>query len=275
MYLFNLFIKKRVLLVLGLLVWSAAAEAGSHPYARALVDIDDLCVVTSQMERDYAIEGMGVSQKASADRLARSEKLFKKEFSDVEKAKLSPALHQEVIGLQQNWNPILAILKAAPQKNQMTNLDAEVRTFASHCEKVAQDIQAKSDVSGSEDALLLSRYDVDTQRLAAIYMMKAWGVADANYSSEAKALLTKSSGVISKLRSSSQLSSTSKQRLQHIQTQFKLFEFMAVRDTKRFVPALMNKKADTIVNEVNAVLDKELAVLGIAGQMGFHEVKPC
>jgi len=260
----------------GLSIWAAtAAGASSHPAARALVDIDDLCVVTSQMERDYAIEGMEIAQKVSAARLHQSEQLLKKEFADVEKAKLPPALHEEVVGLAHEWDGILAILNTAPKRSQMKTLDHEVKKFAERCEHVADDVEAKSDVSGSEDALLLSDYDVDTQRLAALYMMRAWGVSDPHYDAEAKALLQNSSKVIARLSSSSQLSAESKAHLKTIQKHFKLFEFMAVRETHRFVPALMNTKADKIVDEINQVLDKELAMLGLAGQMGFYEVKLC
>lgn len=260
---------------LGLLLWSVAAAASSHPYARSLVDIDDLCVITNQMERDYAIEGMGIAQKASATRLQHAEQRFDKEFSDVEKAKLAPAIHAEVKGLEKGWQTISAILKQAPRKEAIRKLDTAVRDFSSHCEKVAADIQQKTDLSGSEDALLLSRYNVDTQRLAAMYMMRAWGVDDAHYKDEATTLLDKSGKVIRQLTHSKQLSTASMQRLHHIQSQFKLFEFMAVRPTKRYVPALMNTKADTIVREINEVLDKELAVLGIAGTHNPHEVKVC
>jgi len=260
---------------LGLLFLSAAASASSHPYARSLVDIDDLCVITNQMERDYAIEGMGIAQKVSAERLHQAEERFTKEFTEVEKGKLPSGIHQEVEGLKQGWQKINAILKSTPQKSQIKQLDTAVRGFSSDCEKVAADIQKKVDISGSEDALLLSRYNLDSQRLAAMYLMRAWGINDPRYQQEATALLDKSGKVMTQLSTSKQLSVTTKQRLAHIESQFKLFEFMAVRPTKRYVPALMNTKADTIVTEINEVLAKELAVLGIADTHTPHEVKVC
>lgn len=261
--------------VLGLLLWSVAASASSAPYARSLVDIDDLCVITNQMERDYAIEGMGIAQKASGERLHQAEERFTKEFTEVEKDKLPTGTHQEVEGLKQGWQKINAILKEAPKKSLIMQLDTAVRDFSSDCEKVAADIEKKVDISGSEDALLLSRYNIDTQRLAAMYLMRAWGINDPHYQDEASTLLDKSGKVINQLKASKQLNATSKQRLNHIQSQFKLFEFMAVRPTKRYVPALMNTKADTIVNEINEVLAKELAILGIAVTHISHEKKLC
>lgn len=267
--------KSSKVLVLCLLAWSATVSAGGNTVARTLVEIDNLCVIANQMERDYAIVGMGIAQKSSAERLNVYEQRFRDQMAEVEKADLSSALHDEVMALAKADANILQLVKEPPQQSKMKKLDTEVINFSAICVNVANDIKATIKNADTNDVLLLGKYNIDVQHLAAMYMMRAWGVAYNDYKEKADELLKNTTSIISRLDSSAQLGTYSKQRLSTIQNQFKLLEFMAVRDTNRFVPALLNSKADIIINEINNVLDKEISTLKVLDQNEFHEVKKC
>ena len=64
-------------------------------------------------------------------------------------------------------------------ENEM--LRKKVEAYTVRCEQVAEDLAKDTGIKGEHDVVLVAELGLESQRLAALYLMKAWGVADAEY----------------------------------------------------------------------------------------------
>jgi len=231
-----------------------------HATAEDVHEIIDICTSSERIMKDYALVGMRITYHNPQKDLDESIKHLDEEMADLEKHHLIAKLHKEELELHKLWSKIEHNLTQTPNKQSALTLKHHIDAFAKQCDKVAEDLAKDTGNPAEHDVVLISQLNLDVQKIAGAYVMKAWdAIGDDEYYSGVKQLNNEYQKIYDELEHESDklVSPKVKKRLRTIDKHFLMIEFMAESKSGRFVPQLIAKKANKIYEETMAILKEE------------------
>lgn len=237
-------------------VYQATALTAS---AQDVHEVADMCMYSQRILKDYALIGMDIHYHDPDEDLKKNVKIMRKYIADLESHHLKKKLDDEIRELEAMWVKIEPMISAKPIKKNMTLLHKQVEKFSHRCEEVAEDLAKDTGIKGEHDVVLIAQLGMESQRLAALYMMKAWGIADPNYYEEVHEVLDEYEKIYHELMEEDEtlVSAEIKAKLKETEKHFRVFEFMAASKSGRFVPTLAEKSASKIFHEIREILKLE------------------
>ncbi len=227
--------------------------------AQDVHEIADICMYSQRILKDYALIGMKVTYHDPAADLIKNTKVIDQYITNLKNRHLKKRLDDEIHELEGLWKKVKPKLLANPTQKHMAQLRREVEIFSRRCEKLAEDLAEDSKIEGEHNMVLIAELGMNSQRLAAIYMMKAWGVADNNYYEEVQEIVDEYEKIYRTLMKASDkfVSPEIKTKLKATQKHFQVFEFMAASESGRFVPTMAEKNASKIFHKIRKILKLE------------------
>lgn len=239
-------------------ITSSAATASAQDVAQ----MADICMYSQRLLKDYALIGMGVDYHDPAGDLAANSKLVDEYFAEIESHGLKAELDAEVREMEAVWKQIEPRLLETPAKEKMARLQSDVDDFALRCEEVAHHLATDTGNPAEHDVVLIAQLGMEVQRVAALYMMQAWGAAGGDYYEKVEAVLKEYEEIYAELLAAddSLVPAEVKARLKDAEQHFLVFKVMAASTSGRFVPTLAEKKASELFDEIQEILklEKEL-----------------
>ncbi|MDU9048807.1 MAG: hypothetical protein Q3M30_08135 [Candidatus Electrothrix sp. Rat3] len=219
----------------------------------------DICMQANRLLKDYALVGMEVEYNDPAQNLKENLELMEKELKDLEGHKQNEKIAAEIIEIEKSWHAIKPEFEKAPEKTKMHDLRMMVEKFTVRCEEIAEDISKDTGIKGEHDVVLIAELGMESQRLAALYLMKAWGVTDSDYETEVKEVVDQTEKIYKELLGADEkfVSKEIKEELERVEKDFIAFSVMATSTTGRFMPAAAEKMATKIFNALRDILKKE------------------
>ena len=243
------------LTLLGFFSHPIAAEAST----RDIKEMADVCMYAQRILKDYALIGMGVTYHDPATDLKKNAKVVDRYIADIENHHLKASLDKEVRQIQKLWGDIEPRLLAKPDKPRMAELREKVEDFVRECEKVLDDLAEDAHKKGEHEIVLISELGMESQRLAALYIMKAWGVADENYYDEVQSILDEYEKIADELLAADArlVPDDVKAMLRKASNHFRVFDVMAMSKSGRFAPTRAQRSATKIFTMVRKILELE------------------
>jgi hypothetical protein len=234
-------------------------EVSANASAKDVHEMADICMQANRILKDYALVGMGVEYHDPAKDLKENLELIEKEIKDLEGHKQNEKIAAEIIEIEKSWHAIKPEFEKTPDKTKMHDLRVMVEKFTVRCEEVAEDIAKDTGIKGEHDVVLVAELGMESQRLASLYLMKAWGVADSNYEEEVKETVDQTEKIYKELLEADEklVSKKIKVQLKTVEKDFISFSVMATSTTGRFMPSAAEKMATKIFKAVRTVLDME------------------
>jgi hypothetical protein len=236
-----------------------STEVSANASAKDVHEMADICMQANRILKDYALVGMGVSYHDPVKDLKENLEAMEKEIKDLEGHKHNEKLTAEIVEIEKSWHAIKPEFEKTPDKTKMHDLRVMVEKFTTRCEEVAEDIAQDTDIKGEHDVVLVAELGMESQRLAALYLMKAWGVADSDYETELKQIVDQTEEIYKELFEADEklVSKEIKEKLKKVEKEFIAFSVMATSDTGRFMPSAAEKMASNIFKELRSILDME------------------
>jgi hypothetical protein len=234
-------------------------EVSANASAKDVHEMADVCMQANRILKDYALVGMGVEYHNPAKDLKENLELIEKEIKDLEGHKHNEKLTAEIVEIEKSWHAIKPEFEKTPDKNKMHDLRVMVEKFTIRCEEVAEDIAQDTGIKGEHDVVLVAELGMESQRLAALYLMKAWGVANSDYETELKKIVDQTESIYKELLEADEkfVSKEIKEKLKKVEKDFIAFSVMANSSSGRFMPSAAEKMASKIFEELRAILDME------------------
>ena len=234
-------------------------EVSANASAKNVHEMANICMQANRLLKDYALVGMEVNYHDPAKDLKENLELMEKEIKDLEEQKVSEKMAAEIIEIEISWHSIKPEFEKTPEKSKMHDLRVMVDNFTIRCEEIAEDISEDTGIKGEHDVVLVAELGMESQRLAALYLMKAWGVADSNYEEEVKETVDQTEKIYKELLEADEklVSKKIKVQLKTVEKDFISFSVMATSTTGRFMPSAAEKMATKIFKAVRTVLDME------------------
>jgi len=237
-------------------------SSSDHISHKEIREIADICMYSQRLLKDYALIGLGVDYHNPKKDLAENLVALKSYFVDLKSHQYDSQITQGINQLEVLWQKIEPDLTSKPVKSKMQKLHKLVEEFSHECELIALQM-AKQLNEKEQNVVLIAELGMETQRMAALYMMKVWDVASPNYDQQVEDILTEYSEIYHKLLNANDdsISAEIKQKLKNLEKRFLVFKFMAASKSGRFVPTVAEKNASKIFEEISHILELEEGLL--------------
>ncbi|MCI5149896.1 MAG: hypothetical protein D3916_11010 [Candidatus Electrothrix sp. MAN1_4] len=201
-------------------------EVSANASAKDVHEMADICMQANRILKDYALVGMGVSYHDPAQDLKENLELIEKEIKDLEGHKQNKKIAAEIVEIEKSWHAIKPEFEKTPDKSKMSDLRKMVEKFTTRCEEVAEDIAQDTGIKGEHDVVLVAELGMESQRLAALYLMKAWGIADSDYETELQQIVDQTEEIYKELFEADEklVSKEIKERLKKVEKEFIAFK---------------------------------------------------
>lgn len=230
-------------------------------YASASVtdvhNIAEICTSVQTVLKDYSLVGMGAKYGDPAAHLKETVAKIDKDFSDLKKDHhLGGSIDALVIKNEKLWKKIRAVLITAPNQSAVLKLHQDIEMLDEECWKIAELIAEETHIEGEHYVIVASELGMEVQRLAALYMMRAWDVSNDHYFEEVEAIFQEFEKYYHELEQKAYpkyIDDKTKAKLDKIEKAFSVFKYMAASKTGRFVPSLGQRSARKLNTDINDV----------------------
>ncbi|MCI5123140.1 MAG: hypothetical protein D3925_01355 [Candidatus Electrothrix sp. AR5] len=235
------------------------SEASANASAQDVHNIADICMQANRILKDYVLVGMEVDYHNPAKDLEDNLEQMDEEFKNVENHKMNKKLTAEIVEIEKSWYDIKPEFQKKPDKTKMHDLHEAVEKFTFRCEEVAEDLAKDTGIKGENDVVLLAKLGMESQRLAAEYMTKAWAVAGPQYDEEVRKMVEEIGSIFKELMGADDtlVSKEIKDELKSVEKDFIALEVMATSKSGRFMPSSAEKMASKIFKKLNEIIGME------------------
>ncbi len=226
--------------------------------AQDVHDIVDICVNLHRIQKDYALIGMGVKYDDPKKDLEETILKVDQEFSRlIDDHHLAKNEEEQVVLIQERWKKIKALVQEPPSQEGLVKLHKDIENLTDLCLKTAKLLEESTGIEGEEYVVLSSELGMEVQRLAALYMMRAWDVEYEDYFDEVRHVLDEFEGFYQDLNKADErfVSAKVKGDLTVIEKEFLVFEQMTESTSGRFVPSLAQRKANSLLTKINVATE--------------------
>ncbi len=233
---------------------------GSEISAKVSTDdihnVSEICMNVQRVLKDYALIGMKTSfHNHLQEDLAEIDEHINeiKAIDDLDKKKAA-----EILEIEKIWTAAKPKFQKKPfNKKTMHELHEVIdEELTERCEKMIDEMSADTGIKGHEHVVQVGRLGVESQRLAAIYLLKAWGIDDPHYEKVVQHTLDEIDKIYEKLMSADEklVSKKIKEELKEAKKKFIAFSFIAKRKSGHFMPAEAAKMADDLYEMLREIL---------------------
>lgn len=235
------------------------SEVSANASAQDVHEISDICMYSQRILKDYALVGMGVTYHDPQKDLNENIKTVDKYFTNLKSHKLNDKLTAEIDEVAKTWAEIKPEFEKTPNKAKMSELRKKVEAYTVRCQQVAEDVAKDTGIEGEHDVVLVAELGLESQRMAALYLMKAWGVSDANYETEVKQVVDETEKIYQELLAADEklVSKEIKDKLKTTENDFIAFSVLAKSKSGRFMPSVAEENASKIFDALREILKME------------------
>ncbi|WP_419597089.1 type IV pili methyl-accepting chemotaxis transducer N-terminal domain-containing protein, partial [Thiolapillus sp.] len=164
--------------------------------------------------------------------------------------------------IEKQWTPIRATLQDAPDRARAASLQEELDELLAACHKNTRLIAKSANNKTGDIVNLAGRQRMLSQRMAALYMLKAWKLDDPKFREKLTGAMDEFSAAQKTLEASPLSSDEIQALLARVKKSFAWFEMMGRSSSNPVIPNLINKSA----NSIQADMDKATALYAHANK---------
>lgn len=210
-------------------------------------------MITQRLLKNYAMSGMGLHFGDPQDDLKKKSAMFEATIKKLTAMSVNADVDRSLAENTKLWIPIKAVLMAAPEQAKATELQKSLEALLKSCHTTTVLLSKASGSDAGEIVNISGRQRMLSQRLASLYMLKVWGINDADFQSKLEKTISDFAAAQKTLAESPLSTPEIQTKLAKVKKTFSFFEIMAKTKSGRYSPSLISKLTDTILAEMDAV----------------------
>ena len=234
-------------------------EVSANASVEDVHEVANICMQVNRILKDYALVGMEVDYHNPSKDLKEHLALIEQEFKHLEKRDMNAKLTGEIAEIKKSWHAMKPEFEKKPDKSRMHDLLKQSEEYTHRCYQVAEDLAKDSNVEGEHYVILVAQLGMESQRLAAEYIVHAWGTKDPLYEEEIKQIVADVESMIKELTAADDklVSKDIKEKLKKVEKEFISFGVMATSTSGRFMPSAAEKMASSLFETIQGILKQE------------------
>ncbi len=232
----------------GLLLVALPASAKITSISEAVNIAGKQRMITQRLLKDYAMIGMNNTYGDPSADLKSMINLFDTNLKELQSYVKDTKSRKSLKTLQVQWEPIKASLQKKPSKNGTLQLLIAMEKLLKIADNTTRLIARTAKKSDAEIVNLSGRQRMLSQRMASLYMLKVWEIDDLKISSKLATAMQEFESAQDKLLNSQHNTPQTKALLLEAQKSYRYFQFMGKSNTKKFIPSLINRSANKILD---------------------------
>jgi len=209
-------------------------------------------VLLQQILKEYSFLGMRNNFKDSKGKLEKYLTAYSKSFTSLQNTFKDSKSQEALKNTQIIWNTIEKDFQSNPSKDKTLALQKETDKILQEM-SILMKVLLSKDKESKHDIVSIAGYQgVIIERMAALYMMKTWGISDPKFNFKMKESITFFNNSLYKMLNSPQTTKSNKKKIKAVMRSFKFFEIMN-RSKSKFIPTLIYKKTTQIHQEIKKI----------------------
>ncbi len=236
-----------------LMVTTACSAVAAGEYTSAqLIDIaGSQRMLTQRMLRDYALVGLQITyQDPAADRTKTVQK-FSDQLQTLKTAFINDEILAALVSVETLWTPLKEKVMAQPDKDKALALLNELDQLRKASNNVVLLMQKASGKAKAKVVNIAGHQRMQSQRMAALYMLHFWGVENSDFFEQFKSTVEefrKAQNYLLKVPSNTP---EIRKRLSQAAKSFRWFEKAAYSRSNRLTPEVIMRNSDIILQVMN------------------------
>lgn len=240
------------IMILSLFILSLEAKE-TRDIKWAISAVNNQKVLTQQILKEYAFFGMKNRFKNSKEKLKKHLVNYEEELQELE---VFLSSNEEALRYLKEvrtiWEPVNKIFKNKPKKSEVGELQKKTDKILAKMSGLMK-LLLKTSTAGHNKIINISGYQaVIVERMAALYMMKTWGVNDPKFDFKMRESITFFNNSLHKMLDSPLTTPKNKKTIKNVMRTFRFFEIMNRSKTK-FIPTLIYSKTRKIHTEIKKI----------------------
>jgi nitrate/nitrite-specific signal transduction histidine kinase len=207
---------------------------------------------TQRMLKDYAMIGLQNSFGNPQEDLKKIMANFENHLDSLIAFNQEPKTEESLLKVKKMWGPIKEALNQPPSKEKAGKMQEDLEALLKQSNEAVGLFAKQTGKESGEIINISGRQRMLSQRMASLYMLKVWGVDDPEFKKKMTASMKLFKDSLERLKASSMNTPKITALLQKAEKSFKFFEIMNKSNSK-FIPALIYKKSNEILKDMNTV----------------------
>ena len=206
---------------------------------------------TQRMFKDYTMIGMNNSYGKPDKDLEKIIDDFENHLKSLHDYSKDKEIMESADSVKKIWLPIKKILVAKPDRKIVGDLQENLEKLLKESNHLTE-LFAKATGENSGEIINISgRQRMLSQRMAGLYMLKVWKVDDEKFKEKMSHSMNLFRDSLEKLKKSKLNTNEIDELLLKVEKSFMFFEMMN-KSSKAFIPALIYKKSNDILKNMNS-----------------------
>jgi len=207
---------------------------------------------TQKMLKEYSMIGMNNNFGNSVKNLENLIISFDKHLELLHGYTKNRDIQKSITKAKDLWIPIKQRLKHPPKKEYVVDLQKDLEKLLEASDNTTKLFEKESGDNREEIINIAGRQRMLSQKMASLYMLKVWGIKDQEFKKKMNETMALFKSSLVKLKVSKLNNEKTTVLLNKVEKSFLFFEIMN-RSTLRFIPTLIYKKSNDILENMEAV----------------------